>query len=160
MPTSSRQKDVCHAESGLLAVDLGLKTGLALYGDDGRLKWYRSRHFGTRERLRSGVRTILEQIPDLTHLVMEGGGPIADIWAAAARRRSLKVLQIAAETWRDKLLPPRGQRTTRDAKSAAIALARRVIEDSGLPRPTALRHDAAEAILIGHFAVESRPWRS
>jgi hypothetical protein len=31
----------------LLAIDIGVKTGLALYGHDGRLLWYRSQNFGT-----------------------------------------------------------------------------------------------------------------
>lgn len=34
--------EVGMAMSALLAVDLGVKTGLALYGQDGRLLWYRS----------------------------------------------------------------------------------------------------------------------
>ena len=38
----------------LLAVDLGLRTGLAAFGDDGRLRWYRSQHFGSTASLRRG----------------------------------------------------------------------------------------------------------
>ncbi len=36
----------------LLAVDLGVRTGLALYGGDGRLLRYRSQNFGSAARLR------------------------------------------------------------------------------------------------------------
>ncbi len=154
MGASDTKAGQCRSPVGLLlAVDLGLKTGLALYGPEGRLVWYRSRHFGTRERLRAGVRTILQEIPGVTHLVIEGGGPIAAIWAGAALRRGITVRQIAAETWRRDLLTPRRQRTTQDAKTAAIALARRVIDQSALPHPKSLRHDAAEAILIGLYAL-------
>jgi hypothetical protein len=31
--------------SFILAVDLGLKTGIALFGDDGKLRLYRSKNF-------------------------------------------------------------------------------------------------------------------
>jgi hypothetical protein len=63
----------------LIAVDLGLRTGLALYGRDGRPLWYRSRHDGTRAALGRGVHVLLDSIPDLSRMVLEGGGPIADI---------------------------------------------------------------------------------
>ena len=38
------------SEPSLLAVDVGLRTGLALYGADGKLVWYRATSFGNRER--------------------------------------------------------------------------------------------------------------
>jgi hypothetical protein len=62
--------------TSLLAVDLGLRTGLALYGPDARLVWYRSQHFGSRASLRRGVHGLLDASPDVSHLVLEGGGPI------------------------------------------------------------------------------------
>jgi hypothetical protein len=133
----------------LLAVDLGLRTGLALYGTDGRLRWYRSQHYGTRAALRRGVHGLLDANPEVARLVLEGGGPIADIWGREARRRGFPVRQISAEDWRARSFRP-GQQEGRDrSKSSADALARRVIEWSGAARPTSLRHDAAEAILIG-----------
>ncbi len=64
----------------LLAVDLGVKTGLALYDQDGRLLWYRSHNFGTAERLRRGARQVLGTLPQLAWLGLEGGGPLAEIW--------------------------------------------------------------------------------
>jgi len=56
------------------------------------------------------------------------------------------------EEWRASLLPPWARRTGEDAKAAAEELARKVIERSGAKRPTSLRHDAAEAILVGVWA--------
>jgi len=38
--------------TALLAVDVGVRTGLALYGDDGRLRGYRSHNLGSIARLR------------------------------------------------------------------------------------------------------------
>jgi hypothetical protein len=65
--------------ASLLAVDLGLRTGLALYGPGARLAWYRSPHYGTRASLRRGVHGLLDACPDVSRLVLEGGGPLADI---------------------------------------------------------------------------------
>jgi hypothetical protein len=44
------------------------------------------------------------------------------------------------------------------AKSTADDMARRVIEWCGAARPTSLRHDAAEAILIGLWGVLEAGW--
>ena len=144
--------------SSLLAVDLGLKTGLALYGQDGRLRWYRSRNFGTTVRLRRGVQSLFGELSGLAEVVLEGGGPLAEVWAREAQRRGVSVRRISAEDWRRELLYPREQRNGPQAKHHAIELARRVIEWSGAPRPTSLRHDTAEAILIGLWGVLNVGW--
>ena len=142
----------------LLAVDLGLRAGFALYGDDGRLRWYRSQNFGALPRLRRAAHSILYDLSDLQWLVLEGGGPLAESWQKEADRRTIPVLQTSAEVWRQTLLYPRQQRTGVDAKQHADRLARAVIEWSGAPRPTSLRHDAAEAILIGLWGVLQVGW--
>jgi hypothetical protein len=144
--------------AGLLAVDLGLRTGLARYGPDGRLAWYRSQHYGTRDALRRGANGLLAAEPYLSHLVLEGGGPIADIWLRAAERRQIHTLRIAAECWRVRLLDPRGLADRDRAKRDADALARLVIAWSGATRPTSLRHDAAEAVLIGLWGALELGW--
>ena len=140
----------------LLAVDLGLKTGVALFGRDGRLISYRSQNYGSAARLRRGVPGVLNGEPDLAWLVLEGGGPLARIWETEAERREIGVRRIAAEDWRRCLLYPREQR--HQPKRTAQALARRVITWSDAPRPTSLRHDAAEAILIGLWGVLDLGW--
>jgi len=142
----------------LLAVDLGVKTGLALYGQNGRLLWYRSQNFGSAERLRRGVRGVLDTLPHLAWLVLEGGGPLADIWIHAATRRHIPIRQISAEAWRRQFLYAREQRSGVQAKESATELARRVITWSGARRPTSLRDDAAEAILIGLWGTLAVGW--
>jgi hypothetical protein len=144
--------------AALLAVDLGLRTGLAAYARDGRLRWYRSQHFGSRASLRRGAHGLLDAAPDVVHLVLEGGGPIADIWVREAVRRGLSVRRISAEDWRARFLGPNDQRGRDRSKLGADVLARRVIEWSEAPRPTSLRHDAAEAILIGLWGVLEAGW--
>lgn len=142
----------------LLAVDLGLRSGLALYGRDGRLRWYRSHNFGTTTRMRRGVYTILSELPDLHYLVMEGSGPYAGIWRKEAERRNVGVLQISAEEWRPDLLLDRQRRSGTAAKQSADQLARAIIAWSAAPTPTSLRHDAAEAILVGLWALLQIGW--
>jgi hypothetical protein len=142
----------------LLAVDLGLKTGLALYGEDGKLIWYRSHNFGTTERLRRGAHGILKEIPGLAALVIEGGGNLAVVWEKEAGQRGLLVRRIGSEVWRETFLFPRERRTGPEAKKHAGEVARRIIDWSGAARPPALRHDAAEAILIGLWGVLKFGW--
>jgi hypothetical protein len=142
----------------LLAVDLGLKTGLAFFSEDGRLQWYRSRNFGSRARLKNAASFLIRSHPETTHLVVEGGGDLAPAWSAAAHRAGIRARFVDAATWRQSLLLPRDQRTGSDAKQAAGKLARRIIEWSGAPRPTSLKHDAAEAILVGTWGVLELGW--
>lgn len=142
----------------LLAVDLGLRTGLALFGGDGRLLWYRSTNFGSMARLKRGAFAVLNGIPDLGWMVLEGGGAVAEVWMREADRRRVVVRRISAERWRREFLYVREQRSGKLAKRNADELARRVIEWSGAPRPTSLRHDAAEAILIGLWGVLEVGW--
>jgi hypothetical protein len=142
----------------LLAVDVGLRTGLALYGRDGRLRWYRSHNFGTTDRLRRAVRGLLDSLPELVWLVLEGGGPLAAVWQREAARRRIAVRQISAEVWRQPFLHPRQQRTGAHAKANAVEMARRVVIWSEAPRPTAMRDDTAEAILIGLWGALGVGW--
>jgi hypothetical protein len=144
--------------SALLAVDLGVRTGLAAFGDDGRLRWYRSQNYGSAARLRRAGPALHAAEPDTVRVVLEGGGPLERIWRAEAEARGLAVQQVSAEAWRALFLLPREQRTGSDAKRTAAQLARAVIEWSGARRPTSLRHDAAEAILVGLWGVLSAGW--
>jgi hypothetical protein len=143
----------------LLAVDLGLTTGLALYDHNGHLQWYRSQHYANTATLRRAVHRILGQIPDLTLIYVEGGGPLCAVWEREAEKRQIPVKRVAAETWRRRLLYARDQRCGRQAKRKAGQLARRIIEWSGARRPaTALRHDTAESILIGLWGAIDAGW--
>jgi hypothetical protein len=142
----------------LLAVDLGLTTGIALFGSDGRLRWYRSQHFANSSALRKAVHRLLGEIDDLACICIEGGGNLGDIWGREADKRGIPITRISAETWRERLLYARDQRSGKQAKRKANDLARRVIEWSNAPRPTSLRHDASEAILIGFWAVLDAGW--
>ncbi len=142
----------------LLAVDLGLKTGLALFNEDGTLVWYRSHNFGSRERLKRGIPGLLETIPDIAAIVIEGGGNLATVWEKEAERRNIVTIRIAAEEWRHVFLYSREQRCGTDSKRHAGELARKVIDWAQASRPTALRHDTAEAIMIGLWGLLHLGW--
>ena len=145
--------------AALLAVDLGLRTGLAYYGRDGRLVAYRSQNFGNRQRLRRGAASLLREGSALEHLVLEGRGDIAEVWKKEGARRGLTVCVVDAETWRRALLLPRQQRSGPQATEAAAGLARAVIAWSGARAPKGpLRHDAAEAIGAGLWGVLAAGW--
>lgn len=144
--------------ASLLAVDLGIRTGLACWGDDGRLRWYRSQNFGDAPRLRRAIPALLDTEPDLAWLVLEGGGPLAGAWTRAAEPRALTVRVTGAEAWRGLFLLPREHGTGAQMKQVADRVARRVIAWGEGPRPTSLRHDAAEAILVGLWGILSAGW--
>ena len=105
--------------------------------------------------MRRAVPSLLEGV---SCLVVEGGGALARAWADEAVRAGIDIKWVSAETWRSAFLYPREQRSGEVAKRAADELARRVIEWSGARRPTSLRHDAAEAILIGLWGVLQLGW--
>lgn len=142
----------------LLAVDLGLRTGFAFYSGDGRLVRYGSRHFGSTAQLRRAAVSLLDEHRSLDTLAVEGGGDVALPWLREAERRGLRAMQVHAEAWRARLLLPRDRRSGERAKKQAGVVARRIIDWSGAPRPTSLRHDAAEAILVGCWAVVELGW--
>lgn len=143
----------------LLAVDLGVRSGFAVYGEDGRLLRYWSQNFGSASRLRRAVPGVLAGQGDgLCWLIAEGSRSLGQIWQRSAEKLDLQVRVIGAETWRRRLLLDRHQRSGEEAKRWADRLARKVIRWSDAPRPTSLRHDAAEAILIGLWGALELGW--
>lgn len=143
----------------LLAIDAGLRAGIAVFGAHGRLEEYRSTNFGSLGRLKKGVHGVMARMDGLERLLVEGGGGgFAEPWLREAGRRGLVTAQVDAGRWRERLLLPRDRRTGAAAKEQADVLARRVIAWSGAPAPTSLRHDAAEAILIGLWGVLEAGW--
>ncbi|MBE0641865.1 MAG: hypothetical protein IH599_07505 [Bacteroidales bacterium] len=146
-------------ERGILAVDLGVKTGMAWFSRAPALLWYGSRNFGNAQRLKRAIPGILSHWPETDYLVMEGGGALATLWEKAAMDRGIKVIQITAEDWRRDLLIHREQRSGLQAKQVAIQRAVEVIRQLHGPMPlTPLQDDTAEAILAGWWAVRRLGW--
>lgn len=146
------------ASRRLLAVDAGLRAGIAIYRGDGRLEAYRSTNFGALSRLKRGVYSVMYDVDGLAEVVVEGGGTYADPWLREIERRGIRGVRVDAGIWRERLLLPRDRRSGVDAKEQADVVARRIIRWSKARNPTSLRHDASEAILIGLWGVLRVGW--
>jgi hypothetical protein len=143
----------------LLAVDLGLRTGLALYGRDGRLIWYRGHNYGATTRLRAGAARLVRELDGLAWLVAEGDAALARPWLRAAAARGAETRLIGAERWRARLFLERERADPERLKDHAVALATRVITWSRAAPPKGpVRHDVAEAILVGLWGVLEAGW--
>ena len=144
---------------GVLAVDLGLRTGLAYFDERGRLRWFRSQNMGSITRLKRAIPNVLDECDPLERVVVEGDRHLGELWQKACERRGATFSFVTPETWRAALLLPREQHSGVDAKDAADKKAHALIEDaiaagSDVRRPrTRLVDDVAEAICIGAWAV-------
>jgi len=136
----------------LLAVDAGVKTGLALYNSKGQLLWYRSHNMGSVKNLRKAAYTILNSIAHIEYLAVEGGGPVAQAWTREAVSLGIRIITTDAGIWRSELLTIRARRTGQEAKKNAIKIAWQLIKNSEAPSKNYPTHDAAEAILTGLWA--------
>lgn len=146
--------------SALLAVDAGIRTGLALIDRRGRLLWCRSHNLGSMTRLKKAANRMLFELPDLEYVVVEGGGQTADIWEHAASKRELTFWLIQADHWRADFLLPKQRQSGHKAKIAARTLVDKITRAEGWSSPTPPRHDAAEAALIGLWATVRLGWRN
>jgi hypothetical protein len=142
----------------LLAVDCGLKLGLALFQAPDQLLWYRSQHLASPAKLKRFIYGLLCQQPSPSRILLEGGGELAELWRREAKKHDILFQQLQAHQWRKSLLFARQFSSGDVAKRNADPLARQVIERLGKKNPTSLRHDAAEAILIGLYGLLEYGW--
>ena len=140
-------------EGYLLSVDLGIKTGLALFDKKGELLWCRSHNFGDAQRLKRAAHNILEELPGLRYLVIEGGGRLAELWKKEADKRGITVIETTAEAWRSEFFTSKKQRNAKTAKASAVKLATELLKDTGSAYKKNLNHNTAEAILTGIWAI-------
>lgn len=145
--------------SALLAVDAGVRTGLALLDREGRLVWCRSHNLGNTARLKKAASRVLYELPGLEYLVVEGGGPTAAVWEHAAAKRGVSCMRIQAQDWRTDFFIPRQMASGNKAKAAACALVATILRREGWSSPTTPGHDAAEAALVGLWAAVRLGWR-
>jgi hypothetical protein len=108
--------------------------------------------------LKKALPRVMDEAPEVAWVVCEGDRHLAALWTRLARLRGAQVMWTSAEVWRPVLLEASARRDGARAKAAAERLARRVIEAIGERRPTSLRHDAAEAILIGLWGLLEIGW--
>ena len=147
-------------KSKFVGVDLGLATGIAVYNRDGRLEAVRSRHFQSRDALRAAAGAILDEIPHVQSVILEGGGELAEVWQRAAAHRGIHLRVVQAHEWRSRFFYPREHRNGPEAKEHAVKMAAQVLawsETRGVSAGS-LGHDAAEAIMVGLFGVHEAGW--
>lgn len=142
----------------LLAVDVGLYTGLAFFNRNAQLLWYCSHHLAGPQQLKRLAARLLRSAPRPTHLYFEGGGALAQIWEKEATTQSLIQVQVQAQQWREHLFHARQYSSSAIAKREAQHLAHKMTRALGGKKPTSLRHDTAEAILIGIYALLELGW--
>ena len=140
----------------LLAIDLGLRAGIALFTGKGRLIAYRSTNFGNLSRLKRAIPSIVG--PTVKVLVTEGDARLAHLWELHASRRDIICERIAPQSWRSQIYNLSEMRQKGRWKETADKYARRIIGWSELSSPSSLRHDAAEAICLGMCAVIRHGW--
>jgi len=151
-------ENTSHHSQYLLAIDAGVKTGLALYGKPDKLIWYRSHNMGSVSSLRKAATHLLHSIEGLMVIVIEGGGPVAEAWKKEAIQTGLEIISTDAGVWRKELLFPREYRDSLTAKQAAIGLAKKIIDKSDAPSANFPTHDAAEAVMIGLWGCKKHGW--
>ncbi len=142
----------------LVAVDLGVRTGVAVFGGDGRLVSVGSRNLGRRGQVRRAAIGLRREVGRVDALVLEGDRSLVPAWRHTFEPRGSEVVLVEAERWRRALLHPRERRDGRTAKAAArglTAVAVAELADRNLPD---LRHDAAEAVLIGLWGLRELGW--
>ena len=134
----------------LLAIDLGVKTGLACWDVEQRkLLWCRSHNYGSKKQVAKAAPGVLLSAGDAGILVLEGGGDIALIWKQAGNRWGWDTRILHAEEWRKNLFYESEWQYTSDLKNLAINYAHKAALWGGMKVAGRLNHNAAEALLAG-----------
>jgi hypothetical protein len=159
----------------LLAVDLGLKSGLALFSSCGKLLRYEQFHF-SKDDIQASSKNLMKEWehdaagivandPDscvsthITHVAIEGADSyLLRAWMDAAN--DICILRVTPDEWRTELLIEKERTSGSNAKAASRLIARQVVEDFGvMPRhegkfPT----DVAEAVCLGLYVSNKLGW--
>lgn len=156
----------------LLAVDLGLRTGLSLYNDEGRLLRFDNFHFESPDQLLKAAKSVLLAWEDdvketdasgrrwkISKIAIEGGDPpLRDAWHEAANG-DRAVLHVRPEEWRADLLLTKEKLDGEKAKSASRLIARQIVSDYGnFDFEGKFQTDMAESILLGLHVARRLGW--
>ncbi|MDX9721984.1 MAG: hypothetical protein RBU37_14650 [Myxococcota bacterium] len=137
----------------LVAVDLGLRVGVAAFEQPGELLWAMTQHLSKRKQMERLAWAVFRRCGAVRHVVVEGDPRLGVIWERLAQREGASYLCVSAELWRPAMLLERERRSGSQAKRVAERMA------NALSRgPDKLSHDAAEAVLLGLWACAQVQW--
>ena len=128
--------------SGTLAVDLGLRCGLAFFESNGTLL-----------RLSARQTTSLYDFQPFSEF--PGSGDPIDVGLSAGVGATL--VHPSPERWRGDMLLPREQLNSASAKAAARVLAQKIISERAGRGAPKFSTDTAEAICLGYWAISAAP---
>jgi len=164
-----------HDNELLMAVDLGLKSGVALYNKNGELLRYEQLLF-KKDSLDEEIKKIIQgweseiqsstitaqnaDKPCVTKIAVEGGDvEILRAWDSAAM--DVSVTRISPEEWRFHLLSPKERLSGATSKAAARLIARQVVDDfSSMKHEGKFKTDVAEAVVLGFYVCQKLGWIS
>lgn len=158
----------------LLAVDLGLRTGVSLFNDEGELLRFHNFQFESSEELQSAAFDLLYQWErdaskpgeksSISRIAIEGGDPpLRKAWHRAARGERL-ILHVQPEEWREDLLSVKERQNGEFAKAASRHIARQIVNDygrDGLERDLGdgeVQTDMAESLVLGLHVARRLGW--
>ena len=143
----------------LLAVDLGLRTGAALFDHNGKILRVSSCHFVNPDALKQGLVDLIMK-SGVTHVVIEGEDrKLYNIWKKAIEQLpgDVNIARVIADDWRKDFLLKKERMNAFKAKEAASLIAKQFLV--GTEYETAkLSVDAHEAVLIGHHSLRVLGW--
>ena len=161
--SSSDHEQVSVDSRRLLAVDLGLRTATAVLDGTGQVLQVDDWRFTDLPQLESALDGILRN-HTITHVVVEGEDvKVLRIWKKAVEKYApnLPFARVVAEDWRSSLLLPKERKNKQVAKDAAVLIAKQFWNKKVVPNhhcSNKLTKDAAEAILVGQYAVRVLGW--
>lgn len=154
----------------LMAVDLGLRTGVCLLDQQGRILQYAQFHYDTTDALCKGAEKLLKEWQEeynrvngayISHLAIEGSDPpVLDAWRTAASklRRPPAILYVRPEEWRSDMLSHADQQSGALAKEASERLAEALLHQQEQDSGGAVATDVAESILLGVHVARRLGW--
>jgi hypothetical protein len=147
--------DTLEAVPHLLAVDLGLRFAWSLYTLEGQLLNYSSHHCPNYASLKRFAYLMLKRLPHSSYLYIEGGGALLKAWQKPALKSFHDCIQVHARQWRVDVLKVSNidSLSGHEAKNKAIEQASKVIKYASGKGHHTLRHDSAEAILLGWWGL-------
>lgn len=124
----------------LLAVDMGLRSGFALYNSSGSLIDFTDHKFLSLPTLKESILEVLNCLSvkhHLTNFVLEGDAVYGEIWRTSIeefgckRNEEMDILFVSPSEWRESLLTLKERKSGQDAKTAARQICRQIMWRSG-----------------------------